>query len=282
MSDDRHRSSTGRSGGSRPLRAEEKTRLAIPALPTAALALAITTVSTYVGEVTRSYTHQTAVIGPIIGSEGIMALWIPLIAGALVRQASYPDRRTASVPAGRRAPGCRRACAARVSRVVGGGGDRCGFLLRVLFRAYEPYRALYPDLVDEGAGRGAGTEHAGAGARRRNWPGPARRRAPAECGQVAAVRRRRTRPGRLHPRLRSVVGPAWDSPPAKLGRQRPGSDATAMEAARHQVRASRLPHRQRCLGDGPGSPQGVRDPVPHDRLGLQAPPCLCWWAGWRW
>ena len=51
-------------------------------MPTYALALAITVVSTYLSEVTRRYTHETAVIGVIVGSEGVMALWIPLIAGA--------------------------------------------------------------------------------------------------------------------------------------------------------------------------------------------------------
>ena len=38
--------------------------------------------STYLSTVTRRYTQQTAVIGAIIGGEGVMALWVPLIAGA--------------------------------------------------------------------------------------------------------------------------------------------------------------------------------------------------------
>jgi len=51
-------------------------------MPTFALALAITIVSTQLGEVTRRYTHQTTVIGAIIGGEGVMALWVPLIFGS--------------------------------------------------------------------------------------------------------------------------------------------------------------------------------------------------------
>jgi len=69
-------------GGARPLSGEEKGRLGLLALPTFALALSITMVSTYLSTVTRRYTQQTAVIGIIIGGEGIMALWIPLISGA--------------------------------------------------------------------------------------------------------------------------------------------------------------------------------------------------------
>ncbi|MHB1836648.1 MAG: hypothetical protein ACYCXW_16995, partial [Solirubrobacteraceae bacterium] len=69
------------SGRERPLRRGEKVKLAQLALPTFALALAITIVSTQLGEVTRRYTHQTIAIGAIIGSEGVMALWVPLIFG---------------------------------------------------------------------------------------------------------------------------------------------------------------------------------------------------------
>src|SRR5947199_7664233 len=66
----------------RRLSSEEKVRLGLLALPTLALALSITMVSTYLSEVTRHYTHATAVIGVIIGSEGGMAWWVPLLAGA--------------------------------------------------------------------------------------------------------------------------------------------------------------------------------------------------------
>src|SRR5690349_24323614 len=71
-----------RDGHARPLSGEEKGRLGLLALPTFALALSITMVSTYLSTVTRRYTEQTVVIGVIIGGEGVMALWIPLISGA--------------------------------------------------------------------------------------------------------------------------------------------------------------------------------------------------------
>src|SRR5881227_3371491 len=66
----------------RALRGEEKARLGLLALPTLALALSITMVSTYLSEVTRRYTQGTVLIGLIIGAEGIMALWVPLLSGA--------------------------------------------------------------------------------------------------------------------------------------------------------------------------------------------------------
>ena len=129
-------------------------------MPTTALALAITVVSTYLGEIARSYTHATALIGLIVGSEGIMALWIPLLAGA------WSDRLRTRI--GGRLPfvvaGTIPAAAALV--VI-------GFLNSLLavaigasaffafyFVAYEPYRALYPDLMDseEVAGRAQSTQ----------------------------------------------------------------------------------------------------------------------------
>jgi Na+/melibiose symporter-like transporter len=148
------------------LRAEEKTRLAILALPTMALALAITIVSTYLGEVTRRYTQQTAVIGVIIGSEGIMALWIPLIAGA------WSDR--LRTPIGGRLPfllagGIPAALALALLGFLGSLGAvsiAAAFFFAFYFVAYEPYRALYPDLVDEAqvAGRAQSTQALARGA----------------------------------------------------------------------------------------------------------------------
>jgi hypothetical protein len=49
-----------RSASGRPLGSEERRRLAVLAMPTTALALAITVVSTYLGEIARRYTHATA------------------------------------------------------------------------------------------------------------------------------------------------------------------------------------------------------------------------------
>jgi MFS family permease len=137
------RESEGRLSG------ETRFRLGLLALPTYALALSITMVSTYLSEVTRRYTQQTAVIGVIVGSEGIMALWIPLIVGA------WSDR-------------VRTRLGGRLPFIIAGTVPAAGavFLIGLLhslglvaamaalffafyFVAYEPYRAMYPDLVGD-------------------------------------------------------------------------------------------------------------------------------------
>ena len=116
-------------------------------MPTFALALAITIVSTQLGEVTRRYTHQTTVVGAIIGAEGVMALWVPLIF------APWSDT-------------LRTRIGGRIPFVLAGGlpaaivlaliGFAHGLGLVALtaalffffyFIAYEPYRAMYPDMM---------------------------------------------------------------------------------------------------------------------------------------
>lgn len=141
-------------------------RLGVLALPTFALALAITMVSTYLGEVTRQYTKQTVVIGAIIGGEGVMALWIPLIAGAWSDQVRtrfggrLPFVIAGSVPA-----------AAALSLI--GALHSLGLVALVAavffafyFVAYEPYRAMYPDLLEDQAvaGRAQSTQALARGA----------------------------------------------------------------------------------------------------------------------
>jgi MFS family permease len=151
----------GKSGhGERPLRSEEKVRLGLLALPTLALALAITMVSTYLSEVTRRYTHETALIGLIIGSEGVMAWWVPLWAGASSDNlrtrigGRLPFVLAGTVPA---------AAALALIGFVGSLGVVAAVAAAFFgfyFVAYEPYRAMYPDLVDEQevAGRAQSTQ----------------------------------------------------------------------------------------------------------------------------
>jgi Na+/melibiose symporter-like transporter len=144
----------------RTLRSEEKVRLALLALPTFALALSITVVSTYLSEVTRHYTRQTTVIGVIIGGEGVMALWVPLIAGAWSDQLrSRIGGRLPFVLAG--------TIPAAVALALIGFMHSLGLVALVAavffgfyFVAYEPYRAMYPDLLDEEevAGRAQSTQ----------------------------------------------------------------------------------------------------------------------------
>ena len=138
----------------RGLRNEEKVRLGLLALPTFAFALAITLVSTYLGEVTRRYTHQAAVIGTIVGAEGIMALWIPLVVGVWSDQlrtrigGRLPFVLAGTVPA-----------AVFLSMIgligsLGAVAAVAALFFAFYFVAYEPYRAMYPDLLEqEVAGR---------------------------------------------------------------------------------------------------------------------------------
>jgi MFS family permease len=138
----------------RSLRREEKVRLGLLALPTFALALAITLVSTYLGEITRRYTHQAAVIGAIIGAEGLMALWIPLVAGAWSDQlrtrigGRLPFVIAGTIPAA--------VFLAMIGFIgsLGGVAAVAALFFAFYFVAYEPYRAMYPDLLErEVAGR---------------------------------------------------------------------------------------------------------------------------------
>jgi MFS family permease len=117
-------------------------------------------VSTYLSEVTRHYTHETIVIGVIIGSEGVMAWWVPLLAGA-----SSDNLRTRI---GGRLPFVLAGVApAAVALALIGFVGSLGVVAAVAavffgfyFVAYEPYRAMYPDLIDEQAiaGRAQSTQ----------------------------------------------------------------------------------------------------------------------------
>lgn len=130
----------------RGLRGGEKKLLG---LPTFGLALAITTVTTYLPVVARSYVGSTVLIGVIVGIEGVMARWVPLLAG------SWSDRLrtrwggrlpflvvgTPVVALALLAIGLVRSVAVLVPVVA--------VFFAGYFLAYEPYRALYPDTVDD-------------------------------------------------------------------------------------------------------------------------------------
>jgi MFS family permease len=133
--------------------------LALLGLPTFALALSITAITTYVPLLAERFTGSTSVIGLIIGAEGLVALVVPLAAGA------WSDQLETRV--GGRLPFL--ICAGPVVAVT---LALCGFMsslpllaLVVLlffiayYTAYEPYRALYPDLLEsEVAGRGQSSQ----------------------------------------------------------------------------------------------------------------------------
>lgn len=144
----------GRPREGRALRGREKRLVWLLGVPALALALSITVVTAYLPVVARSFTHSTSVIGLIVGSEGIMALVLPLVAG------TWSDRLRTRL--GGRLPfvlaGLPLMVGALVAMAMVGSLIELIAAVVVFFAGYyiaaEPYRALYPDLVaDEIAGR---------------------------------------------------------------------------------------------------------------------------------
>jgi MFS family permease len=128
--------------------------LVLLGLPTFGLALAITIVSSYLPTVARGFTGSTTAIGVLIGGEGLFALVLPVLVG------SWSDRLRTSI--GGRLPfvlaGAPVAALGLLGMGVAGSLGAIAVAVAVFFVgyfvAYEPYRALYPDLVgEEGAGR---------------------------------------------------------------------------------------------------------------------------------
>lgn len=108
----------------RSLAGAEKRVVALLGVPTLALALAVTVVTTYLPAAAREFVGSDVVIGVIIGFEGLIALC----------------RSTGTV------------AAAALVFFIG------------YFLAHEPYRALYPDAVgEEVAGRARARRSCGAG-----------------------------------------------------------------------------------------------------------------------
>jgi MFS family permease len=149
----------------RALSGSEKRVLALLGLPTLTLALCITVVTTYVPKLATRFTSSTTVIGLIVGAEGFLALFLPLVVGA------WSDR--TETPIGGRLPFLLAATPLLVVAValVGFASSLVEIAIVVLvffaayFVAYEPYRALYPDVVsDDIAGRAQSTQAVWRGA----------------------------------------------------------------------------------------------------------------------
>jgi MFS family permease len=140
----------------RPLRGREWRLLAILGLPTFAYALATTIVTTYLPVLTSTFAGgTTTVIGLLIGVEGVMALLVAVPAGRL------SDRRARRLPF--MLVGTPLLVLALAAMGFSGGLLAAAAATVVFFAAYfvayEPYRALYPDLVDdEIAGRAQSTQ----------------------------------------------------------------------------------------------------------------------------
>jgi MFS family permease len=139
----------------RDLERGEWTLLAVLGLPTFAYALATTIVTTYLPVIARDFGASNVIVGLLIAVEGIMALLVAVPAGAL------SDRRPSRLPfvTWGTPP------LVLTLALMGFVGSLPLALVAVVvffaayFVAYEPYRALYPDLVDdEIAGRGQSTQ----------------------------------------------------------------------------------------------------------------------------
>src|SRR3954469_4790907 len=130
-------------GSERALSADEKRVTAILGVPTLALALAVTLVTTYLPVIAREFVGSRLVIGLIVGIEGLIALWLPLLAGA------WSDR--LRTPLGGRLPFLLGASPFVVAGLaaMGAVGSVKTLAAAALvfflgyFIAYEPYRALY-------------------------------------------------------------------------------------------------------------------------------------------
>ena len=86
----------------RGLSGAEKRTIALLGLPTMALALAVTVVTTYLPTVAHAFISSNVVMGMVIGLEGLMAVWLPLVVGTRSDQldtASAGGCRSCSWPA---------------------------------------------------------------------------------------------------------------------------------------------------------------------------------------
>jgi MFS family permease len=143
----------------------ERRILALLGVPTLALAVSTTVVTTYLPVRLQAGRASTTMIGLLIGTEGLMAVTVPLFVG------TWSDRLRTRL--GGRVPfliaaSGPLALALVLLGFVNGVGLAAIVLLAFFaayFTAYEPYRALYPDLVDDAiAGRAQSTQALARGA----------------------------------------------------------------------------------------------------------------------
>jgi MFS family permease len=141
------------------LNRRERRTITLLGVPTMALALAVTAVTTYAPVVAESFGGSILVIGIILGIEGLLALWLPLVAGTW--SDGLHTRLGGRLPFLIVASPLVVVGLAGVGLVHGMGTLALAALVFFLgyFLAYEPYRALYPDVVgDDAAGRAQGTQ----------------------------------------------------------------------------------------------------------------------------
>ena len=211
----------------RALEASEKRTLAILGLPTAALALAITVVTTYVPVAASEFLDSSVVIGGLIAIEGVLALWLPLVVG------SWSDRLRTSI--GGRLPFLVAATPiACVSLAVTGVVETLPLMALTVtvffvayFIAYEPVPRAVP-RPHRRRDRRARAVHAGDLAWHGNRHRAHRRRPARRLGDRGALRRRgdplRGRDGRL------PLGRAAACPPARTHSRSSDTESVMEEA----------------------------------------------------
>ena len=135
--------------GGRELRAGERRSLAVLAVPTLGLALSIAAVSTCVPVLARHLVRSNIVIGLLVGAEGLAAIILPVLVG------TWSDQLRTRL--GGRLPFLIAATPIVAVALIGIGlasslpeiAVAVVVFFAAYFVAYEPYRALYPDLVDD-------------------------------------------------------------------------------------------------------------------------------------
>jgi MFS family permease len=133
-------------GSSSPSRRERRA-IWLLGLPTFGLALSITVVTTYLPLIAQDFTDSSTVVGVLIGSEGLLALVLPLLVGTWSDQLRSPiGGRLPFLLAATPPLAVATALLGFASSLVIALGLAWLFFA-AYFVAYEPYRALYPDLV---------------------------------------------------------------------------------------------------------------------------------------
>lgn len=133
---------------------QERRAIWLLGLPTFGLALSITVVTTYLPLIAQDFTDSSTVVGVLIGSEGMLALVLPLLVGTWSDQLKSPiGGRLPFLLVSTPPLAIALALIGFASTLVIALGLAWLFFA-AYFVAYEPYRALYPDLISpEHAGR---------------------------------------------------------------------------------------------------------------------------------
>ena len=134
-----------------PLSRQDRRFALILGVPTFALALCLTTLSTYLPVLARRFTSSTFVIGLLVGGEGLVAVILPVWVGRLsdrtrTRLGSRLPFLIVTAPIAAIALGLLPFAPSLAVMAV----EVFVFYL-AYFTYFSPYRALYPDLVSESA-----------------------------------------------------------------------------------------------------------------------------------